>query len=81
MRKYYGVKEIELIPTIETIVDAIIIGSYSDLYGGRDSKTFSVLLLTENPHTCSWYYDTQFILLNDDRLEGELLIQEQKEKQ
>lgn len=59
--------------------EAIVIGSYSDQFGGNNTDSFSLLLLTERPYTCSWYEKNQLTLINSDRDEGEEILQKYKD--
>ena len=66
--------------------DAIIIGSYSDLchssYQHKDDYEgqidYSLLLLTDRPHSCSWYPENLLTFISADRDKGEDLIQKYK---
>jgi hypothetical protein len=47
--------------------DAIICGTYSDLYGGRDTKSYKVFLIDKKTNkcvtTCAWYLENQLTAL------------------
>lgn len=45
----------------ESDLDAIVIGSYRDLYGGDDVKSYSVMF--PDGSTCSWYHEHQLTFL------------------
>ena len=60
---------------------AIVIGSYSDQYGGKNTSDFTLLLFKQNGNPqdkCSWYHDHQMKLLSDNRKNGEKIIQSYK---
>lgn len=44
--------------------DAVIIGSYADLYGGSDTKSYTVMFI-ETGNECSWYEEHQLTLVNE----------------
>ena len=50
-------------------IDAIVIGSYKDQYGGSDTKSYSLHLKGQGH--CSWYWESQLELLEANR--GDLL--------
>lgn len=60
-------------------VDAIVMGSYSDQFGGDNNDSYSLLLLTECPHAVSWYDEDQLTLVNSDRDEGKRILQAYKD--
>lgn len=64
--------------------EAIVIGSYADQYGGPNHEDFTLLVFKTKPKVysfqCSWYHVSGLQLLSDDRVAGELLIQEYNEK-
>jgi len=45
-------------------VDAIIVGSYTDQFGGGDVDSYSVMF-SETGGECSWYYEWQLTLINE----------------
>ena len=53
-------------------VDAIIIGSYKDQYGGSNTESYTVMF-ADDGSTCSWYEEDQLTLLDEG---GEYLIEE-----
>lgn len=48
-------------------VDAIVIGSYADQYGGNNTKDYTLHLKSKGQ--VSWYYETQLTLLERNRLD------------
>lgn len=46
-------------------IDAIVIGSYKDEYGGDNTKSYTLHL--KGYGRCSWYYEHQLILLEKNR--------------
>jgi len=42
-------------------MDAIVIGSYKDKYGGDDTESYTIHI--EGRGTCSWYYEHQLTLI------------------
>jgi hypothetical protein len=63
--------------------DAIVMGSYSDLYGGngRQNHIYS-LLIKDKTHwfSCSWYEEWQLTLIDKDRDKGERILQRYKNR-
>lgn len=58
--------------------DAIIVGSYSDLYGHGNYTSYELLVLSkkgEPHHTSAWYEEHQLTLVNSDRDGGERMLQ------
>jgi hypothetical protein len=45
-------------------VDAVVIGSYKDQYGGRGDNQYTLYLKGEGQ--CSWYYEEQLTLISHD---------------
>ena len=60
----------------ENDFDAIILGSYSDLYGGSNTNSYSIMV-KETGNSISWYYESQMTLIDEG---GEHLIVEAKKK-
>ena len=58
--------------------EAIVIGSYSDQFGGDNDDSYSLLLLTEQQYSVSWYREHKLTLLSIDGDEGERLLQKYK---
>jgi hypothetical protein len=56
--------------------EAVIIGSYDDLYGGGNTSQYS-LMFTDTGSRSSWYYESQLTLINEG---GEHLIEEGAKK-
>lgn len=48
-------------------MDAIVLGSYADLYGGNDTEQYSLYL--EGIGECAWFYGDQLTLVEIDRLD------------
>ena len=59
--------------------EAIVVGSYSDIYGGNDINSYSLLLIEPYGGMCSWYEEGQLTLVSTDRDKGEGLLQLYKE--
>lgn len=57
-------------------VDAIVIGSYADEYGGGNTNSYTLHLKGQGK--CSWYYENQLELIESNRLD--LLEQWEREK-
>ena len=57
-------------------IDAIVIGSYADQYGGSDTKDYTLHL--RGGGECSWYEENQLSLIERDR--SDLLSVWQKEQ-
>ena len=60
--------------------DAIIVGSYSDLYVGstlQHDHEYSLMLQEDDGtiNTNSWYHEAQLTLIDGDREKGEKLLQ------
>lgn len=51
--------------------DVIILGSYADMFGGSDTKSYSVIF-PETGSECSWYKENQLTLISEG---GEHLIE------
>ena len=66
----------ECMSHFENDFDAIILGSYSDLYGGNDTNSYSIMV-KETGNSISWYYESQMTLIDEG---GEHLIVEAKKK-
>lgn len=66
--------------------EAIVVGSYSDQYGrmgGERSDTqFTLCQLKDGKpvNQISWYYEDQLTLLSDDRMAGEAILQDYKDR-
>jgi hypothetical protein len=56
----------------ESGVDAIVMGSYADQYGGDDARSYTLMLMPEG-NEVSWYYEHQLTLV---RHGGEELIKQ-----
>lgn len=61
-------------------VDAIIDYSYSDCYGGHNTKSYCLLVLGEHPSRSAWYYEHQLTKVKGTRLAGEKLLQRYKNR-
>ena len=62
----------------DTDVDAIVVGSYRDQYGGTDCESYTLVLLDKKgvPYEeCSWYEEYQLTLIDADRDKGEQILQ------
>ncbi len=53
-------------------VDAIIVGSYADLYGGSNTESYMVMFVETGGRGC-WYEEHQLTLINEG---GKHLFQE-----
>ena len=58
--------------------EAIVVGSYSDLYGKQDGEPGYSLFIPSENDTVSWYPESSLELVSDDRRAGEELIQKHK---
>jgi len=62
--------------------EAIVIGSYSDKYGGQDVDKYSLCVLNNDDepiNRTSWYHEDQLILIDKDRDKGEQILQAYKQ--
>lgn len=65
--------------------EAIVIGSYSDQFGGAGYESFELLIMPmrttsgKKYHTSAWYPSSLMTLISDVRSEGEAIIQEYNE--
>lgn len=85
----YRVKIADKLPDCKshfpTGIEAIIVGSYSDLYDDMpdtdegEEHEYAVLLLKEVPDHCAWYEESLLTLVSKDRILGEKLLQLNKE--
>lgn len=57
--------------------EAVILGSYADLYGGTNIYDYSIIF-TDDGNECAWFDKLQLILLDEG---GEHLIEKAKETQ
>jgi hypothetical protein len=48
-------------------IDAIVIGSYNDQFGGSDERTPSYTLFLKGRGECSWYFESQLELIEKNR--------------
>jgi len=62
--------------------EAIVMYSYSDVYGHHDFNDLSLLILPKNrkSYVSSWYPDHLLTLLSDNRRAGERLLQKYGER-
>lgn len=61
--------------------EAIVMASYSDLYGFGDFSNFNLLILPKRgkPFSSSWYPEGLLTLISNNRESGEEIIQRYKE--
>ena len=57
-------------------VEAIVVASYSDLYGGGNFSSFQLLILDrKHYYNSAWYPEDLMTLISDNRKAGEVIIQ------
>lgn len=59
--------------------DAVVIGSYSDQYGGSNNDSYT-LLLADGSNTISWYYERQLTFVRKVGEEGIKKIKDDREE-
>ena len=63
-------------------VDAYVIGTYNEQYGGGNIDSYSLLLMNKKGSKVkggvSWYYESQLTLISDDTLIGHKVIADYK---